>query len=476
MAEIRVLILQQGINNIVDTWIERDDCSTCPKWKESATLWPKRLLANTADPMEVFFCLDKEVLGEGFDSPFLHRVIQRAHRSMWNADVYIVIDKDWQPEDRDPEQPEPYSWAEQLLENKLTDILEWSVQPNSNYSEAARRSRERMKVLGNHPPHRSWKCLFQKPLSFSSEEESLLSPFLISSSSELTGEDCLIVLRNMDDAYLADLEEVLQQSSSEDIIVGVVDRIDRLPRDLVTFCKNKGIGLVRLHGITELYYLLQKLNDPKLNDCRLDSLQLKKSVATAVRVTNPQFKSHSPQLLITHSFLAGDPEGCLSAANDTWDMISDLPSEVRVKIYPAIESVKLASIVTDLGHILAWIHIGHGDVAKGLQQSDDQLFKTAEDWLRSFAGYNSSLALVMLSACGSEKVAQQFAQAGVGVAIGFAQKVHQRVCVELTKRVVNAALRFNGERIAVLAAFDEGYDVLKTADPEAAPLAFWASH
>jgi hypothetical protein len=478
VAEIRILILQQGLREIVDTWTEKDDSSlNLKKWREGASFWPQRLLENKPEPMEVFLCLDKDLLAEGYDPPFLHRVIQQAHKSMWAANVYVVVDKSWQPEDRDPEQPEPFRWAEQLLENKVSDILEWSLRSDSNYNEAAWRSRRRMEMLLSHPPRQPWKCLFQTPLTLSREEEYLLSPYLVNSLAELDNENCLIVLRYMGDGYMAYIEETLKQAAGYEMMVGVVDRIERPPQDLLTFCRKQGCGPVRFHGMAELYYFLQKLNDPKLNNLRLSNIQLiSEGKATPVRVAKQKFKSHSPQLLITHSYVAGQLDSCLAAASDTWELINDLPSDVRVKIYPAIKSVKLANIVKELGHVLAWIHIGHGDAEKGLQQSEDELFKTATEWLKSFAGYNSSLALAMFSSCCSEEVARQFAAAGAGVAIGFARKVHQKVCVELTKRVVEAAVKSNGERIAVLTAFSEGHEVLETDDPDAAPIAFWASH
>jgi hypothetical protein len=173
--------------------------------------------------------------------------------------------------------------------------------------------------------------------------------------------------------------------------------------------------------------------------------------------------------------LSGKRDDCFLAAKDTWELISDLPTNVQVEIYPAIRSVKLADIVSRFDYLLAWIHIGHGDLEKGLQQSEDELFKSASDWINSFADYKSTLPLVLFSSCYSQPVAQQFAEAGVGVAIGFMDEIHQKTCVEVTKRVVKAALRFNGERTAILEAFLAGHDVLNGVDPKALPRAFWSS-
>ncbi len=480
MAEVHVLIFQQGIRQSVDEWTERDNYPlNLKKWKENSCRWPERLLANSRGPMEVFICLDKELLAEGCDPPFLQSIIEQAHKSMWAASVYVVVDREWQPEDRDPEQPDPFLWTEGLLENKVSDILEWSLTSSSYYSEAALRSRKRMEMLFNHPPSKPWKCLFRDPLMLSREEEYLLSPYLISSLDELENENCFVVQRPLSEGYLEYVEETLGKATDYEMMFGAVERaVRRLPSDLTKFCRKRGCGPIRFHGIAELFYFLQQLNNPRLNNLRSNNLKLINEPAiTPVRVTaNTKFKSHSPQVLITYSYLAGEPDSCLAAASDTWELINDLPDNVRVKIYPAVKSAKLADILKELGHLLAWIHIGHGDEEKGLQQADDELFKSAKDWLKSFASYKSSLALALFSSCSSAEVARQFAEAGVGVAIGFTREVHKRVCIELTKRVVEATVKTNGERSAILTAFSEGRQVLEIDDPDAVPVAFWANH
>src|SRR5205807_1591020 len=147
---------------------------------------------------------------------------------------------------------------------------------------------------------------------------------------------------------------------------------------------------------------------------KLNALEKKEGIqihpATSVRVDDPVFRSHAPQLLITHSYSTSDERGCPAAARDVWELLKDLGGLATVTINPAVRCVELAEILEDLGHVLAWIHIGHGDNENGLQQSGDGLFKSADDWLSSFAGYRSSLALALFSSCRSAMVAERFAQ------------------------------------------------------------------
>src|SRR5947209_11965313 len=192
-------------------------------------------------------------------------------------------------------------------------------------------------MLFHYPLSKPWKCLFRTQLS--PEEEYLLSPYLIRSLDELNNENCLVAMRPMSDGYLKYIEERLQRATGYEMMFGILDRLEsRMPSDLVRFCKDKDCGAILFHGIAELYYFLQQLNNPGLNNLRLNNLRLiNGNVASPVRVRlDPKFKSHSPQLLITYSYLAGQSDDCLVAASVTWCFIKVLPGTVRVKNHPAI--------------------------------------------------------------------------------------------------------------------------------------------
>ena len=425
-------------------------------------------MTGQAAPMEVFLCVNRESFSERFETDFIERLVRKAHASMWGAKVYVVIDHDAEQSVptlgvSEGAAARPPEWFETLLGNDVSDILQWSVRSPDGFVDATRRSETRMKRLVTDVPSRPWKCVMRTPPNLSPQQKSFLAPYLAGSLKKIGGENCLLVLQERRDNYMKYLRRALDPRPRYKVIIGVVDQIDDPPGDLEKFCEDEGYELVHFHGLVELYYFLRRLNS------------INESEATPVRVVNPVFKSHAPQLLITHSYTATDKGGCLAAANDVWELTKDLRGTAKVRIYPAVKCVKLADIIDELQHVLAWIHIGHGDDVGRLKEAEET-YQPAVQWLNSFAGYKSSLALAMFSSCYSAPVAKRFAESGVGVSIGFAQEVHKKSCVHLTKRVIKAALESNGSQKAIIEAFSEGRRKLGLADPAALPVAFWASH
>ena len=472
MAAIRVLISPQVRLPI---WDETDsDSLHVDQWEKSASLWPENWLAGEPSPLEVFLLLNGASLTEGYGQEFVGRIIEQAHQSMWGADIYVVLDSETSLKvptlDQKRIASSPSALFEILSEANVTDVLQWP-RASSDFVEASVRSRRRMQNFRQCDFTREWKCHLQKPTYLSADEESFLSRFLVRSLDQLKDQNCLIVLPEKRENYMRYIKKVLGERPAYHVMVGVIDQIDRPPRDLTEFCEENGYELLWFHGLIEMYYFLLKLNRIRL--------QQPKQLLGATRVplvATPVFKSHAPQLLITHSFLRGKTGDAADAANDVWQLTRELGDDTRVKIYPAVQCIKLAEILDDLVHVLAWVHIGHGNLETGLQQSEDEIFKSAEDWLRSFAGYKSSLALALFSSCCSTPVAKRFAEAGAGVTIGFENQVPKKLCQYLTKPVIKKAIETNGSRNAILEAFRIGRSRIETQDKDALPKAFWSRH
>lgn len=480
---VRVVILRQGSPIILRQWDEEDPSSLLvEEWGQGSRLWPSGLLNSQPEPLEIFLCLDAETVADGYDSPFLSRVIQQAHSSMWNAKIYVVVDKALLLSDQKQFRASREKWFEMLLNNGVSDVLEWEVnrgkwekRARANLDEASARSEERAAITLRRPAG-VWKCLLYKTPEAGSEQASFLYRYLIRSAAQTGGDKCLVVLHTGYDEnalrYVRD--EVLPNLPPDKVMVGVVDQVEGPPQELKDICQAKGCPLVWFHGLFELYFFLRRVNED--SGKREDEL----TGATSVRVVSPPvFSAHDPhvsdargpRILVTHSYVPADESGCQRAAADAWQVVNSLPARVRAEIYPAVECDRLPDILHELRPILAWIHIGHGDGEKGLQQANG-LFKKADVWLNSFAAYGSSLPLVVFSSCLSEEPARRFAEAGAGFTVGYANRVYKPACVLLTLRVLEAALASNGSPEAILKAFLEGRKLLSIRDPDALPVSF----
>ena len=481
---VRIVILRQGSPHILMQWDEEDSTTLhLERWEKGSCLWPSDLLNNQSEPLEIFLCLDRETLANGYDGPFISRTIQQAHKSMWGAKVYIVVDNALLLDGQKQFSASREKWFEILLNSAVYDVLQWEVNRGkwavhsiTNLNEAAARAENRLKEFVARHSIGLWKCLLHRPPDHGSEHASFLSQYLIRSVSQINNSNCLVVLHDGydDDAIRYIKDEVFTAISNNKVIVGVVDQVEEPSQELKEVCREYGCEPVWFHGLFEMYYFLQRLNEANQKH------EEQANIAIPVQTSeNRIFKAHSPQsrnsqepsILITHSFSLTDERGCHIAANDVWQLTKDLRGRGKATIYPAVECVKLPDVLKEVGHILVWIHIGHGDGKKGLQQAGG-LYKKPDDWLNSFAGYESSLPLIVFASCRSEVIAEHFAVGGAGVTVGFADKVAKKVCVYLTSRVVQAALDSNGSREAILKAFNEGRQVLKIEDPDAVPLAF----
>ncbi|MET0624381.1 MAG: hypothetical protein ABW250_15475 [Pyrinomonadaceae bacterium] len=482
MEAIRVLISQRGVHTIKEEWEEENgessvvDDSRLEVWSRGAVLWPEGWLKGEPSPMEVLLCFDSELLRLGYDESFVRRVVARSHQSMWGAKVYIVVDNDarlpFHALGARQDGNGFHSWVEELLRSGVSDVLQWPPRKEESLSAAAALSEERMRGLVTDVTVREWKCYVRTPPDLGVERASFLAPYLVRSTRELGEANCVLVLQGPpeDAAELAKVKKLirrlLEQRPGRRLIVGLIDESTKPPAALEAFCaETRGCYLVWFHGVVELYYFLRKL-----------SLLNREEPTPVPVIENATFRSHAPRLLVTHSYQPGDKHGCLAAAQDVWELIRDLRGKFKVTVYPAVKCVNLPRVLDGLGDVLIWVHIGHGDDARGLQQADDPVFKSADDWLSGFAEYGSSLALAVFTSCYSAPVARRFAESGVGVSVGFTREVHKRVCREVTTRVVKAALMSNGSRESILKAFEAGRRLLSIEDKKAMPVAFWASH
>jgi len=129
-----------------------------------------------------------------------------------------------------------------------------------------------------------------------------------------------------------------------------------------------------------------------------------------------------------------------AAAREVGAMLRGLPFHLDLLVHPCVTCESLPDLL-ESGRFTAWIHLSHGDVTGGLYEPQLKEYASPQRWLTCFTAYKSSLKLVIFSSCESAHVARLFAEAGVGVAVGFRSKVLVRATGILAQRVVPTAMR-----------------------------------
>ena len=462
---VRVVIARQGSNNILHEWWEDRVSSPLSEnqWEKSARIWPEGLLRGFDKPLQIFLCLDREELVEGYETELLGKVIKDAHKAMWGARVYIVVDK---RQDLNTEKSHEFhltrrGWFRELLSNGISDVLALNIDPGdeTRFDLAIARSEERAEMLDRHLPSNPWKCLLYLGTGFPRYINRFLGDFLTDTFPE-DSSNCLIVLRDCTKERIKFVRKILNGKPTDKIMLGLLNAVDATLSQ-----KLEQLRPVHFHGPFELHYFLQKLNH--LYDQHKNILKH----AEIVPVQEARFKPHAPQLLITYAFDQNDFGGALAAARDIHILRQALGDKCEIIIHPAIQSSGFRDTLKWAKQLLAWVHIGHGDGLKGLQQADG-FFKSSEEWLSCFASHNNSLPLAVFSVCESNTIAWNFARAGVGATIGFKKKVPKNLCGDLIVEIVKAAVESGGDRDTTLDAFGK----VKGKFVAAEPVIFCAKH
>lgn len=450
-------------------------------WHKSASAWPRWQRNNASPitdllhPVEVFLCLEEEIgIGDKYDITFLVNLLGHARTATWGANIYIVLAKgDMQRELFDAQHLRE-EWFEILLANNVTDILEIT---RDSYGEKLRNasalSRRRRKILSSLASGKQWRChVFQPAMYRIGVHKRFLLPFLANDLGS-EGSGCVLVLTApISSEHIKFIKEALENYPDRHFLAVTVDEDpnesnDSLYSDLQIACRDK-CELLSCRGLFELHYLLQQLN---ASPQRYSLLSWSEQIVQRTEIGSDG-KPELPGLLITHAFIAdADFEYCYAAAaevNRITENLSDL-SEIEIALYPAISTDILPDLLQVLhSDQLIWLHIGHGEIQNGIQQSRSEIFKTPEDWLRCFAAFDGRLVMVSFSVCESKAAASYFAISEIGTSrkkpsasIGFGKRVPIKATRFLTERVIPTAIRTVGDAHAIRKAFAQGRELLE---------------
>jgi hypothetical protein len=460
---VPVVIVRHGSNRVLHEWDEEEMAASLEDhWLQAASLWPAEFREGFTELPDVFLCLDQETLAD-YATDSLLRVIRKAHRSLWGANVYVVVDKRRPVEEAEDLHPIRENWFHALLENGVSDVLELTLGPKIDFYSAATRAAERLDAVREHIPSGRWICLLDPPLAVFSPSTRLFLENFLPAAHEKPG-NRLIVLRECTDSRIGFVRSSLVESPPGTVMVGLLDTAGQSThpslQELRDLCRDHSSRLMRFHGTFELHYFLQRLN--AVHERHRSMLEH----AEIISVQNGLFSRYAPQLLITD-----DSAGAFSAADDVHSLRLGMPDGFEIVVHPAMQNNGFRETLSRLKQLFVWVHIGHGDGVNGLQQADG-LYKRPEEWISCMARQDKSLSLAVFASCKSDIMAREFARAGASVTIGFKRGVQKRLSGEMSAQVVKAAFESSGNRDRILDAFRR----LKGMLADAEPVIFFAKH
>jgi hypothetical protein len=459
---VDVVILPQGGRESLRAWIEESAFNIqLDEWEALSLEIASKARLGNGTPVEVFLCPLGDHLIARYDSYFIERLLQAARDHCWGADIYIVADRRIRVSaDEIEDHASLARWFEAAHRGGAADIIQvdldrsgfYPVEP-TDLASASELSRLRQIALQSRISTSKWRCHLA---DLKRRLPAFLDPFVKYPQGPYRGENIVIVV----DKSAVDQEELVNNARGSDLAERhVVVTLGVHPSaNLRAMCQAEDdLALVRCRGPFELRYFMLQLNATY----ELRTAKWTGAVEAIALDERPLFgqsrREEGRGLLVTSSF---DPDieydHYSEAARDAGAIAYGRPRNAFYRAHQAITPGNLSQVLKSFSTVTAWVYLGHGGGEMGLQEAGSGEFKTPDEWLSSFSAYAGSLPLVIFSACRSTVTARRFAQAGVGVTIGFEDDVPPEACRLLAAEVVRAALVTGGDQAGILNAYHVG--------------------
>jgi hypothetical protein len=464
---IKVIIMPKGSTELHPDW--HDD------WPDLTTSLVRRAASGDPTELEVFLCL----LGSdraGDNRMLLEEAYAAVRSHTWHSNLYLAVDP---LVDTHPEQMSSLAsrrlWLQSALRGGVDDILLVPLEGISHLLPKLLRNRaDASEVRRGHLPEmisdRRWHGLTSLKLW-----GRFLETFVGKPPPHIRRDNFLIAVEKKP-SQLRYISEVLSEDLGGQVVIGYIGAADKpVPDKLSRLCADRGLKELEFGGLLELDFFLIWLNHLGRGVAGRDSVERVQAVRAASPARFSPPAATQTGLLIGSSFDPGAPQDCLAAAQDAGILQRDLSPGTKVVVHPALSCHLLPELLQSLPPQIVLVLLGHGKGADGLQEFSSGKYLAPQRWLEGFSAYDGSLPLAFFSSCRSIDTARLFAEAGAGVAIGFAADVLPRACQRLAELVVQAALRAQGDRHEILRAYQYGCRVLKAEGLDGAhPMAFYS--
>jgi len=466
IESIEVVVLQAGSEIVIARWHEAGPGVTGDEWKKLAVELAQRASTHHHFRAEIFLCLHGDYLVGRFDYALCHLLSGFARKYGWGAKLYISADERIDLHlDQFHNLPSLVVWLDIVsrTEDRPTDFALANFdrdQPTDDFIGAYLRragdeSTRRFDSIPNLIAPHKWYC-WAASNAYADWIKDLTEPDAL---------NIIAVIRDDRKATMTRLEEEMAAVPGRRFVVAYLGKKDVTPR-VVELCEKLRLPLLRFRGLLELRYFLLRLN--RLSPSKTEALsQTVEAVPMQNRVFQPGVNQR-PRLLITSGFNPAGIINCLDAAEDAAYISRRAPGQAECVIYPAVRQADLPMVVRQIPELIAWVLLAHGDEFGVRDVSGSRI--DLEDCFARLVSYRVRLPLVFISACRSTNEARKFAQAGVGVAIGFENDVLPELCRSLAVPVVNAAINSHGNQKIILQVYNDAcreLEAIRVFNPKA---------
>jgi len=502
-----VLVFPQQGESLLAAWMYYSESrrarssSGAGDWETFCEEEVRRALRGDLAGSSVFICLLGDGLSVTPDEHLLEQILGDIKRFGWGPLIYLVTTRR-QPSDRQLAENRGglESFFAAALRNRVQGVLQTVYNPKGGEEEdpaffkpadlwrAANRFRGWRQLSHSDyalsAPRRPWRCLFPEETELLGRVEGTL--MLLRDLVQSWQEECesnLLVLVDTDataaDQQVRTVERARRRFAGREIAVATLRA--RASSNLHNYCRSHQLGTsLALEGVFELWYLLLRLNHGLTRERQAVSLGSR--LVEAVEFTGPPPLPTSgsalrlPGLLISSAFDPAEPAHCHAASADAGALLQLAPLALPYLVARTLNPLRFAALLQQDPPPRIWVHAGHGEGHRGLQTSPFGQFVEIDEWVACLRARNVPLDLVILLTCESAEIARRFAEAGIGVSIGFRGEVPTTTPGRLAEEVLKSVFSRGLTPATALDGFVRGVDLLRGLGGSAAaePRAYYS--
>lgn len=458
---------------------------------------------------EIFLGMMDEHVPYEPNSLFLEKTIRDARRRGLGSDIYVVTASPLNPRMLYPQRTRYVKWIDSALEGRVADVLQLPYDPTLPSSFDKLFEKKQTEAGGSRAEHGGgavgWalkSAAHRRHFLLEWAPERIPNRWGVYCDMErfsvgsLLEDDSGFREKARDTEYLLVVFDDNRPEVQRGLIKGAeADHPDSrflavtlettlISHELIDFCQGRRSmtdQLLSFGGILELWHFFRRLQHPRLlwPPIPLEVRELKSDpepVFARARLPEAGAEGSQPEILFTCAWNSETGTELQRASEDLGAILAQIPLSTRYRVDCAITPQRLArhagwSRVHRLP--LIWVHWGPCDNSGALRDVAGTPV-APEAWLDSFKNGELDLPLALFLSAGSHRVAERFAAAGAGVAVGFTETDLAPASRRLGLAAVETAVRLGCRREALLTALRREHHHPSDAGAVSDPIVFIA--